>query len=201
MIAAPRNTARDPAREPSPGDPALMASVAAGEMSALGMLFDRYDQDVRRLIARLGVSPGDVDDLVQLTFLDALRSARSYDGRASARPWLMGLAVMIVRRHRRSIGRLAARLAAWATMPSEHARSPEEQSETNEAAERARRALDALSSKKREAFVLVALEGMSGEQAAELLSVPAATVGTRLHHARRELREALARDGERGAER
>jgi RNA polymerase sigma-70 factor (ECF subfamily) len=58
-------------------------------------------------------------------------------------------------------------------------------------ARRAERALDALSVKKREAFVLVALEGLTGEEAAIAMNVPVATVWTRLHHARRDLRDAL----------
>jgi RNA polymerase sigma-70 factor (ECF subfamily) len=58
---------------------------------------------------------------------------------------------------------------------------------------RAQRALSRLSAKKREVFVLVALEGMSGAEVANALHIPVATVWTRLHHARLELRAALAR--------
>jgi RNA polymerase sigma-70 factor (ECF subfamily) len=54
-----------------------------------------------------------------------------------------------------------------------------------------RRALFELSPKKREVFVLVALEGLSGEEVATTLGIPVNTVWTRLHHARSELRHAL----------
>jgi RNA polymerase sigma-70 factor (ECF subfamily) len=40
-------------------------------------------------------------------------------------------------------------------------------------------------------FVLVTLEGMSGEEASAVLGIPINTVWTRLHHARRALRAAL----------
>ena len=172
-------------------DPEVIARIERGEIGAVGVLFDRYDRDVRRVVARLGVQAGDVDDIVQATFLDVLHASASYDGRANARPWLIGLAVMQVRRHRRSLSRIAARAAAWALEPSSTPRTPEESAATSELAARARRALDGLSAKKREVVVLVTIEGLSGEEAATLLGIPVATIWTRLHHARRELSQAV----------
>jgi RNA polymerase sigma-70 factor (ECF subfamily) len=57
------------------------------------------------------------------------------------------------------------------------------------------RAMAALSDKKRAVFVLVELEGLSSEEVGESLDLPAATVRTRLFHARRELKAALEREG------
>lgn len=187
----------DPARRSkSLEDPVLFARMRDGDIAALGVLYDRYDADVRRLISRLGVAAGDVDDLVQLTFLDAMRSAGHYDGRASGKTWLCGIAVNIVRRHRRSVSRLLRRLTAWATEPPDERAhdTPERDAVLSEAARRAQRALERLSDKKRQVFVLVALEGLSGEEVAAALGIPVATVWTRLHHARRELRESLSRE-------
>jgi RNA polymerase sigma-70 factor (ECF subfamily) len=49
-------------------------------------------------------------------------------------------------------------------------------------------ALARLSAKRREAFVLVTLEGTTGEDAAAALGISINTLWTRLHHARRDLR-------------
>jgi len=175
-------------------DAELLRRIAGGEASAMGALFDRHAGPVRRVIQRLGVSSGDVDDLVQATFLDVLDAAASYDGRASARPWLVGLAVICVRRHRRSLARLAARMAAWAREPEPVVETPEVSAELRDRARRAQRALEELSQKKREVFVLAALEGLPGDEVASALGIPVATVWTRLHHARLELRAALSRE-------
>ncbi len=172
-------------------DPEVIARIGRGEVGAVGVLYDRYDNDVRRVVARLGVTAGDVDDLVQATFLDVLRVATHYDGRPNAKPWLVGLAVIQVRRHRRWLARLAARAAAWALVPSPKPVTPEESAVTGELTARARRALSALSAKKREVVVLVTIEGLSGEEAARLLGIPVATVWTRLHRARLELNHAV----------
>ncbi|MFO0611105.1 MAG: RNA polymerase sigma factor [Polyangiaceae bacterium] len=187
------STARRPSAPSADAtDAEVIARVREGDVGALGQLFDRYERDVRRVVVRLGVPTGDADDLVQATFLDVSRSAASYDGRASARPWLVGLAIVHVKRRRRSLARLAERLARWAREPVPLVRRPDESTELAETAARAQAALDRLSAKKREAFVLIALEGLTGEEVAAALDIPVATVWTRLHHARRELREALA---------
>lgn len=187
---APRPTPN--AKSHSDGDADVLARIAGGDLSALGALFDRHGQAVRRLLERLGIPAGDLDDLVQLTFLDAVSAASKYDGRPDAKPWISGLALVTARRHRRSGYRMLARLRHWALEPRiTQACSPADAFELQEAAADARRALEKLPAKKREVFVLVVLQGMSGEEAARALEIPVATVWTRLHHARRELRRAL----------
>src|SRR5262249_25457448 len=61
------------------------------------------------------------------------------------------------------------------------------------------RALAELSEAKRVVFLLVEREGMSGEDVARALDVPVNTVWSRLHHARGELRSALAEQQQGGA--
>lgn len=175
----------------APTDAELFTRTHNGDTGALGLLYDRYNRDVRRVILRLGVQTSDVDDLVQATFLEVLNCADRFDGRDSGKPWLIGLAVMMVRRHRRSFVRTAARIAHWASRPSGGIETPEEFAQASQTATRAQNALNRLSPSKREAFVLLALEGLSGEVAAKSVGVPLQTIWTRLHHARRELLAAL----------
>jgi len=179
----------------SPADAELVARVARGDLEALGALFERYEPSIRSYLVRLGVVQGDVDDLVQGTFLEVVRAAERYDADHPVKTWLLGIATMMVRRHRRSAARLAARLVAWSGL-AEHAApsaqaTPSELIEHDEAARRLSAALNRLAPAKRAAFVLVTLEGLSGEAAARVLGVPVKTVWTRLHYARRELRAAL----------
>jgi RNA polymerase sigma-70 factor (ECF subfamily) len=176
-------------------DQDLLSEIASGNLGGLGILFDQYEADIRRFIGQLGVRPAEVDDLVQMTFLDVPHAAASFDGRSAVRSWLFGLAAMVVRRHRRTLGRLAANLVAWARQPIRELPNAGERFEIHEEAARAERALSRLSQKKREVFVMVELEDASGKDAARALGIPLATVWTRLHHARRELRQYLAEEG------
>lgn len=184
MTVAPHRT-----HEP-PGDVELLAAVAAGDLPALGQLFDRHEPSVRRYLCRMGVSSADVDDLVQATFIEITAAACRFEGQA-ARSWIFGVASIMLRRHRRSLSRAAARLSAWSSLPRRVEATPVELIERDETFLRFERAFRALPSKKREAFVLVTLEGLTGEEAAAVLGVPINTVWTRLHHARLALRAAI----------
>jgi RNA polymerase sigma factor (sigma-70 family) len=173
-------------------DAALVEQVRNGDLEALGILFDRHEAAVARFLSRFGVASADVDDLVQATFLQVLRAARHFEPRISVRGWLLGIGAMMARRQRRSLLRTDRRLRTWATIPRGGGAPTDDALDVGL---RITRALAALSEKKREAFLLVTLEGMSGEEAAVALGVPVKTIWTRLHHARLELRQ-LFQEGE-----
>lgn len=174
-------------------DKELVAQVANGQFEALGGLFDRYEPDMRRFIGRLGVGAGDVDDLVQSTFLEVIQAAPRFDPAFPVKNWLFGLAVVMVRRHRRAASRAAASLLLWArSLLTESPPTPAANFDRDQELQRFHEAFARLSSKKREVFALVALEGLSGDEAARTLGVPVATIRTRLHNARLELRASLS---------
>jgi RNA polymerase sigma-70 factor (ECF subfamily) len=185
MSAAPRLT------RPGESDAELLVAVAAGDLPALGELFDRHEPALRRYLSRMGIPRADVDDLVQATFLEITRAAPSFDARHSGRSWIFGVASIMLRRHRHFLRRAAARISAWVMPEAAAEDTPAELFERAEAERRFARAFAALSEKKREAFVLVTLEGLSGEEAAKALGVPVNTIWTRLHHARVELSAAI----------
>ena len=89
---------RSDAAEPKLGDPALLRQLAAGQLGALGELYDRYQAPLRLFLRRATGDAHDTDDLLHATFLAAAASAERYDGRANCRPWLVGIAVQLLRR-------------------------------------------------------------------------------------------------------
>ena len=177
-------------------DAELLADVAQGHLGALGELYDRYARDVWRAVRR-SLPPGaDVEDIVHATFLNLPRIASSYDGRATCRNWLCGIGVRLAMRHIRGVGRFRRMLGSFAqTLVGRKTRDPERRASDNQELVVLESALAQLSEKKRAIFVLVELEGLSAEEAARALEIPAATARTRLFHARRELQQALRRGG------
>ncbi len=175
-------------------DAALLVAIAAGDLGALGGLYDRHAASVWRVVHRVTNGVSDVDDIVHTTFLKIPQLAASFDGRPSARSWLVGIAVRLALRHTRTLGRLAATLGRFAHVTRDVDRlDPEVLTAGRARLAVLERAMGRLSPAKRAVFVLIEMEGLSYEEVARDLSVPAATVRTRLFHAKCELREALAR--------
>ena len=99
----------------------------------------------------------------------------------------MGIAVRLLQQRRRASTRLLVIVAALRnTRPTAHDARPQLAARSDLA-----RALGRLSEPKRVALLLTEVEGLSCPEVAELLGVPVGTVWTRLHAARRELRELL----------
>jgi RNA polymerase sigma factor (sigma-70 family) len=179
-------------------DADLVRRVSEGDLSPLGTLYDRHHQGVRQFIVRATAGGADAEDIAHETFLTLGKIAGRYDGRASARPFLLGIAAQLVRRRRRGLLRWAQALASLAsTQPEQRPRTPEDDASAGEDRSRFDEALARLSEEKRLVFLLVEREGLSGEEVARALEIPVNTVWTRLHHARLDLRAALAPEKDR----
>ncbi len=172
---------------PERPDPEILRELAGGEIGALGELYDRYREPVRRFVARATSDAEDVDDLVHATFLAAAKSAGRYDGRPSCCAWLIGIAAQLVRRRRQSLGRFLAVLSSLrVTRATAH-----DPGRTLQARSDVDRALVRISAAKRITLLMAEVEGLSCAEIAAALGIPIGTVWTRLHAARRELRQAL----------
>jgi RNA polymerase sigma-70 factor (ECF subfamily) len=185
----PRQPAARDALDRSDAD--ILSRLAGGESGALGELYDRHQERVRRFVARATSHAEDVDDLVHATFLAAAKSAGRYDGRSSCHPWLIGIAAQLLRRRHRAFGRFFAVLTSAGVpasftdpRPALLARSDVE------------RALLRISAPKRIAIVMAEVEGLTCPEIAEALGIPIGTVWTRLHTARHELRQILQEGSE-----
>jgi RNA polymerase sigma-70 factor (ECF subfamily) len=163
-------------------------------------LFEAHSRPILTYALRRVSEPADAADVVADTFLVAWRRIDDVPVGDEARPWLYGVARrMLANRHRgdQRRRRLANRLRdELAAMP--HLADPDR----TETAATVRQALSALSDDDRELLRLTGWEGLSPTDVAIAMSMPAATVRSRLHRARKRLRaelELLGWYGERGA--
>ena len=175
-----------------PSDAALLAAIPSGDLGALGQLYDRHAVAVWRVLHRVTNGAGDVDDLVHATFMKVPAVAPAFDGRPSARGWLIGIAVRLALRHNRGMGRLTRMLARFAYVsPAADILDPEAVASGRARLAIVERALAKLPAAKRAVFVMIEVEGLTHDEVARDLGIPLPTVRTRLFHAKRALSDAL----------
>jgi RNA polymerase sigma-70 factor (ECF subfamily) len=169
-------------------DEALVAACATGDRVAYGMLFERHVDAVHRFVGRMRRSDvAEVDDLVQASFVEALRAAARFRG-GNVRAWLFGIAVNLTRGYARSeIRRKRAIESAAEIKPTSVALDHEQR----QLIARLPAALAELPHDLRAAFVLVDLEDQRGSDAAIALGIPEGTLWRRLYRARRTLQAAI----------
>ncbi len=155
-----------------------------GEPRAFAAVFDRHFDAVHRYAQRR-VGRDLADEIAAETFMRAFDTRRRYDlSSADARPWLLGIATNLLRRHWRTERR---RLVAY----HRAAARPDEARVPADLAGELAAALDALAVGDREALLLYAWADLSYEEIAVGLDIPVGTVRSRIARARRRLRERL----------
>lgn len=174
-------------------DEALVFAAGAGDPAALGALFDRFASDVLRFVTRIaGRFAADVDDLVQATFLEVYRSSARFNRRSSVKTWMFGIAINVVRHHRRSEGRRSSTLERFASVADgPGVARPDTLAERARQLEQLGRALDALDEPLRVAYVLCVIEEVTARDAAVALGTTEGTIWRRVHEARGQLHAEL----------
>ncbi|MFI8191780.1 sigma-70 family RNA polymerase sigma factor [Streptomyces sp. NPDC085946] len=197
MITPALPAARGRTTTPSADEAATAWALAArgGDSDAVDRFVRALHRDVVRYVAHLSGDPQAVDDLTQDTFLRALGSLHRFEGRSSARSWLLAIA-------RRAVAD-SHRYAAVRPRPADTA-------DWRLAVERVQPRglpgfddgvvlLDLLASlpaERREAFVLTQLLGLPYAEAAARSGCPVGTVRSRVARARAALTALLAEGDE-----
>jgi len=172
---------------------AAVIGRALRQPEAFAALFDRHYRKIYAYAARR-LGAGLADDIAAETFLIAFDRRDGYDRtRADAGPWLYGIAANLIARHARAEARHLRALARTGGVDVVEWDGDEVAGRLDAAAVRDRlaEALAALPATEREVLLLVAWAGLSCQDAATALDIPAGTARSRLHRARTQMRAAL----------
>ncbi|MEP9393221.1 sigma-70 family RNA polymerase sigma factor [Gordonia sp. VNK1] len=165
----------------------LALAAGRGESAALEEFIRTTQRDVIRVICHLS-GPQDAEDLAQETFLRAIGALHRFEGRSSARTWLISIARRVVvdaRRHARARPRLASQdvQAVFEATCVAPGMGLETRASVLDL-------LSGLSPERREALVLTQVLGFSYAEAADVTGVPIGTVRSRVSRARADLEAA-----------
>ncbi len=178
----------------------ILNRLRAGDMTACTDCIALHSDSLYGLALRLVNDEAEAEDVVQETFLNAFKSIRNFDGRASLGTWLFRItynnALMRLRRHKPDTVEIdqplylegeevPRQLFDWCCLP-------EEDFMTSEAQAKIQAAIRQLSEPLRVVFTLRDIQGLSTQEVAEILDLTESAVKVRLHRARLAMRETLS---------
>jgi RNA polymerase sigma-70 factor, ECF subfamily len=186
-------------------DAELVTRIGRRDQAAFEMLMRRYNGKLFRIARAILRDDAEAEDALQDGYFDAYRKIGHFRGESQLSTWLtrivMNQALMRLRRQKRE--RVVVPFGERrgpdheppeADMADDKAESPTDATMRGEVRRILERRIDELPVAFRTVFVMREVEDMTVEETAACLSIPAATVRTRLFRARALLREALARD-------
>jgi RNA polymerase sigma-70 factor (ECF subfamily) len=171
--------------------PARPVEPAAPLRESFESVYRRHFAFTWRSLRSLGVPERDLPDAAQDVFVVVHRKLEEFDFRCRVTTWLYGICLRVASSRRRLAPNRHEQLGAEAE-PGIETREPASP-EIVERRALLSQALDAMPLEQRAVFTLFELEGMTGEEIAQLLEVNAATVHSRLRLARETFRRVVRR--------
>jgi len=177
-------------------DAQLIRQLQAGDLEALGALYDRYRLTVYRTALAITRDTDAAEDILQEAFLRLHAYVDRVDTRLPLAPWLYRITVnlsytWVTRRDKWRVP-LEDFIEQLIGPVKYH---PEPIAERNDELRVMQKAIEALTFSQRVVIVLYYLNDLSLQEIADILGCPVGTVKSRLHYGRENLRHLLDVDG------
>jgi RNA polymerase sigma-70 factor (ECF subfamily) len=191
-VVPPASRLQSVAVEPGPE---LIARCVRGERAAQETVLRGQAPALESLFMRLTGRRSDVEDLLQNTFVAAIRAFPHFRAEASVRSWLTRIGIAVFYDQLRRPERRSPHLELVSSMPAESDEpGPERRTEARRGVQRLAVHLAAIAPKKRVAFVLHVVDGHPLEEVAALMNASRTATKSRVFWARRELLRRARRD-------
>lgn len=160
-----------------------------GDPSAFTELVERYDRRLRYFALKMGIEPGELDDLLQDAWCDIYRGLPGLKDAGAFSAWAHRIVRDRVLRIRRRTPHMHQAIDEI-ELPEDEGSEPDF---TAGDAAQIHTAMDQLSEEHREVLVLRFVEEMTYEQIADVVQCPLGTVRSRIYQAKVRLRHLLER--------
>jgi RNA polymerase sigma-70 factor (ECF subfamily) len=187
-------------------EPALLKRARARKVGAFEELVGRTEVQLYRVAMRVVRNESDAQEILQESYLCAWRSLPKFEGRSQFGSWMHRIVINNSLMHLRTRNRHPevgihdvdhaeldiARAVYDASVAREgRTHDPDQQLQSKEALKHIENTVNALPDKLKEIFLLREVRELSNEDAAARLGVSKPAAKTRLHRARRVLRQTL----------
>jgi RNA polymerase sigma-70 factor, ECF subfamily len=176
-------------REVEIGDLELIDRWSSGDQRAASTLVARHAAAIGRFVRRMGVA-GEIDEVVQDTFVRAFESLAQFRGASSLRTWLFAIARrQVLDRQRKGRRGRVMQLLAEGDAATEF--DPLDEYVARETGSRMQQALRKLTATQREVFALRVSDGLSYREIAGLTGTTEGSARVHYHNALRMMKEHL----------
>lgn len=171
----------------------LMQEVAQKDLLAFQKLVRRYKRMVINVCFRLTGDRENAEDVAQEVFFRVYQKAKTFRGRSRLSTWIYRVAVNLSLNYNRNQNNFlqTSDPESRQEVPAPHFNSPDTILENKEDRKLIKKALDSLPEKQRTAFILHHWEGLSYQEIAEILKSSLSAIESRIHRAKRSLKDAL----------
>ncbi|WP_089375147.1 RNA polymerase sigma factor RpoE [Methylobacillus rhizosphaerae] len=181
-------------------DQQLVERAQSGDKRAFGLLVEKYQRKLGRLLSRLIRDPAEVEDVVQESFIKAYRALPSFRGDSAFYTWLYRIGINTAKNYLVAMGR---RPQATGDIEIEDAENfddgdelrtmdtPETELMSKEIAQTVNDTVASLPEELRTAITLREIEGLSYEEIATMMDCPIGTVRSRIFRARETIAQKL----------
>lgn len=173
-------------------DRQYVLKLQQGDLSALGVLYDRHRQMVYRTALAITGDPEAAADLLQDVFLRLNRFSRRIDAERPLEPWLYRMTANLCytwMKRRNRFMRAVTEMAEW--ISREHHPTPQSITERDEEWDIVRKAVAALPLQQRVVVVMYYINDCAIQEISEILDIPIGTVKSRLYYGRNTLKKQL----------
>ena len=163
-----------------------MQAVRAGDVSKLGMLFDKHHRGLFHYFLHVTSNTAVSEDLVQEVFFRILKYRHTYQTGTAVRPWMYQIGRNALIDH---VGRNKGEVALPDGVGEIGSPEvlPDRQAQNNQEAALLKRALSAMPQEKREVLIMSRFLELKYEEIATVMNCEVGTVKVRVHRALREL--------------
>jgi RNA polymerase sigma-70 factor, ECF subfamily len=176
---------------------ALLEKARAGDPAAVNALLEQHERSIYRFGLRMCGNEDAAREVLQETLLAAFRNLGAFRGEAALSTWLYQIArSFCIKQRRRSEGEPAiterVETSIAARNIAQPASGPDERAHARQMAQLIQAAMQSLPPEAREVLVLRDVEGLSAEEAAQVLDLSVPALKSRLHRARLSLSAQLS---------
>jgi RNA polymerase sigma-70 factor (ECF subfamily) len=181
-------------------DRQLVERAQQGDKKAFGLLVEKYQRKLARLLSRFIRDPAEVEDVTQEAFIKAYRALPAFRGDSAFYTWLYRIGINTAKNYLMALGRRAPTSTEVEAEDAEgyeegeqlrDINTPESLLLSNEIAETVNATIEKLPEELRKAIQMREIEGMSYEDIAQAMDCPIGTVRSRIFRAREAIAEQL----------